>query len=446
MIVSEKKLENATIQLQIDVPVEKVESEYQAVFNKLREIVKLDGFRKGKAPLHLVENRYKNEADQEVAENLLKNTFIEAIQEKALNPIAFPNYEFNAISRDKPFSFKATFEVSPTIELGEYANIQAEEPACSITDENVQAEIDSIRERFAKIEKKEDAAAIHNGDYVKLKVRRIDDVNEAEVDKVEFKEYSIIVGKTKDESALDRHITGMKVNEEKNIEVKYPKGYYLTELAGQRATYHVVISEINNFELPDLDPEFAKKLGYESVEEFKNKTREYLNKYVNERAKGEAKGQILKSIVEASKFDIPETMIQNEMEDLFHQTRESVGYHNDNMDEFASIVGQDPEEFRNKLHERATQMVRTSLVLIEIAKKESLKVDENRYKETIENLAKKNNTTSEAIEKIVAENNSRQNIESKLLLDSAMDFIYEKAKIKKLKPVDLEEFLKNYGR
>lgn len=441
--ISEKKLENATIELQIDVPVEKVESEYQAVFNKLKNIVKIDGFRKGKAPLHMVENRFREEADHEVAENLLKNVFIEAIQEKELHPIALPSYQFDTITRDHPFTFKATFEISPTVNLGNYTGIAVDEPACSITEENVKAEIDSIRERFAKIDKKADSAIIHNGDYVKLKVRRIDDVDEAGLDAVEFKEYSIIVGKTKDESALDRHILGLKINEEKNIDVKYPKAYYLSDLAGQKATYHVIISEINSFELPELNPEFVKNMGYESVEELTIKTREYLEKYVKERSIGDAKGQILKTIVEGSTFDIPDTMIIEEMHDLFRQTQESVGYKSDDIEEFASIMGQNVEEFRKKLRERATQMVKTSLALMEIAKKEELKIDETRYKEVIENIAKKNNTSIEEIEKIIIENNSRQSIETKLLIDSAMEFIYENAKVKKLKPVSLEEFLKN---
>jgi trigger factor len=441
--ISEKKLENATIELQIDVPVEKVESEYQSVFNKLKNIVKIDGFRKGKAPLHLVENRFRDEADHEVAENLLKNVFIEAIQEKELRPIALPRYQFDTITRDQPFTFKATFEISPTVNLGNYKGIAAEEPSCSITEENVKTEIDSIRERYAKIEKKADTDIIQNGDYVKLKVRRIDDVDEANLSTVEFKEYSIIVGKTKDESALDRHILGLKINEEKNIDVKYPKAYYLSDLAGQKATYHVIISEINSFELPELNQDFVKNMGYESIEELTIKTRDYLEKYVRERSIGEAKGQILKTIVEGSTFDIPDTMILEEMHDLFRQTQESVGYKSDNIEEFASIMGQNVDEFRQKLRERATQMVKTSLSLMEIAKKEELKIDENRYKEVIENIAKKNNTSSDEIEKIITENNSRQSIETKLLIDGSMEFIYENAKVKKLKPVSLEEFLKN---
>ena len=132
---------------------------------------------------------------------------------------------------------------------------------CTVNDDNVQAEIDAIRERFAKIDKKGDGALIQNGDLAKIKVKRIDDVEASERDKVEFKEYQIVVGRSKDESALDKFITGMKVNEEKEVDVKYPKDYYLPDLAGQKVKYHVVISEISSMDLPELNDEFVKKLG-----------------------------------------------------------------------------------------------------------------------------------------------------------------------------------------
>ncbi|OHD70114.1 MAG: trigger factor [Spirochaetes bacterium RBG_16_49_21] len=444
--ISEKKLENATIELRIDVPVEKVESAYTAVFDKLKNTVKIDGFRKGRAPLHIVENRFKKEADKEVAENLLTNTFIEAIQEKHLRPIGLPRYEFDVVFRDKPFTFKAIFEISPTVELGRYKGIAAEEAVCTITDADVEAEIDAVRERYAKINKKDDGAAVQNGDLVRLKVKRIDDVEQADLDKVEFKEYSIVAGKSKDESALDKHITGMIINEERNIDIKYPKSYYPDDLAGQKVTYHVVISEIGEIVLPELNEEFAKKVGYESIEEFTAKTREQLEKYVTGRARGDAKGEILKEIVEESRFDIPETMIANEMNELFLKAQESIGYRSDDMEKFAAAVGQDPEVFRNDLRERAARMIKTSLALMEIARKEELKIDENRFKEVIETIAKNNNKTAAEIEKIVAENDSRHNIESELLLDSAMEFIYKNAKIKGRKPVSLDEFLKNRGK
>jgi len=444
--ITEKKLENATMELQIDVPVEKVESEYQAVFNKLKNFVKIDGFRKGKAPLGMVEARFKKEADQEVAENLLKSVFLEAVEERKLTPIAYPRYQFDTISRDRAFTFKATFEIPPTIELGKYKGLGADEQVCAITDDNVQAEIDAMRERFSKVDKKADDAQVQNGDLVKIKVRRIDDVEASERDKVEYKEYQIVVGRSKDESALDKYITGMKVNEEREVDVKYPKDYYLNDLAGQKVKYQVAVTEINSMELPELNDEFAKKLGHETVDQFRSKTREYLEKYVAEKSKGDAKAQILRQIVEDSAYDLPESMILNEMHRLFKRTAENVGYSSDNMDEFASIMGVEPSAFKAKLREEAVQTIKTTIALSEISKKEEMKVDENKYKEIVENIARRNNKTVEEIEKIIAENDTRENIETELLLDGAMDFIYDNAKIKKLKPVSFEEFSRNRAR
>jgi trigger factor len=444
--ITEKKLDNARIELQIDVPIEKVEVEYKAAFNKLQGFVKLDGFRKGKAPLHMVEARFRKEADQEVAENLLRSVFLEAVEQKQLTPIDYPRYEFDKISREAPFTFKAIFEVPPTIELGRYKGIAVEEQVVTINDENVKTEIDAIRERFAKTEKRDESATIINGDLVKMKVRRIDDVEATERDKVEYKDYQIVVGKSKDESALDKYIIGMKAGEQKEVDVKYPKEYQIADLAGQKVIYQVLIEEISSVELPPVDDELAKKLGYETAEEFKTKTADYLEKYVTERTKGDAKAGILKQIVEDSKYDIPESMILREMDHLFKKTRESIGYYSDNIEEFAAIMGIEKEAFLAQLREEAAQTIKTTMSLSEISKKEEMKVDENRYREVIESIAKRNNKTPEEIEKIVTENQSRENIETELLLDSAMEFIYENAKVKKLKPISFEEFAKSRMR
>jgi trigger factor len=440
--ISEKKLENATIELKIDVPVEKVESEYRTVFNRLKNVVTIDGFRKGKAPLNIVEKKFGEEAAREVAENLLKNVFLEAIKEKKFDPIALPRYEFDSIARDKPFTFKAVFEISPTVELGKYNGISAEEAVCEITDADVSGEIESVRERYAKVNKKEEGAIVQDGDLVRIKVKRIDDVSEDDLDKVESKEYSIVVGKSKDEAALDKHIGGMKAGEDRRIDIKYPKNYYVSGLAGQKATYHVELVDISEIVLPELNEEFAQNAGYQSLEELTAKTRETLEKYVVDRARGDAKGQILKQIIEGSGFDIPETMITNEMNDLFRQTQESIGYFMDDMGKFAAAVGQEVETFKNQLRERAVRMIKTSLVLMEIAQKEELQVDEGRYKEVVENIARRNGKSVEEIEKIIEESDSQRKIRSELLLDSAMEFIYQNAKIKNLKPVSLDEFLK----
>jgi trigger factor len=201
--------------------------------------VKIDGFRKGKVPLHLVEARYGEYADQEVAENLLKSAFLDAVTEKQLTPIAEPRYDFSGIRRGEPFSFKAVFDSPPTFELGKYREIAVDERVCVVENSDIDREVDSLRDQHAVVTKKEgDGAQIVKGDLAKIRMKRIDDVDSEIVKDLEYKEYPIVVGRVKQDSVLDDQLVGMKLNEEKAIEVKYPKDYYIKRPGGPEGALH----------------------------------------------------------------------------------------------------------------------------------------------------------------------------------------------------------------
>ncbi len=150
-IISEKKLDNAVVELEIEVPVEKVEQEYKTVFNKIQKNAKVDGFRQGKAPRQIVETKYKEYADGEVAENLARSSVIEAMEKASLAPITEPKFHYTAVNREEAFKFKAFFEVMPTVELGNYTGIKAEEPSVSVTEADVDNEINAIRKGSHKL-------------------------------------------------------------------------------------------------------------------------------------------------------------------------------------------------------------------------------------------------------------------------------------------------------
>jgi len=440
--ITENKLENATVELQIEVPVEKVEIEYKAVFDKIKNTVKIDGFRKGKAPVQLVETHYKDYANQEVAENLIRMSFWEAIAQKEITPISEPRYEFDAISRDDVFKFKAVFEVPPTMELGTYKEIAADEKACNVTEDDIKMEIESIRERFAETSDKGEGGIVENGDVVKILVKRIDDIEESEIEKAEYKEYSIVVGKSKDEFTVDKQILGLKEDEEKEAVVDYPADYYSEEFAGKKVTYLVKIAKIESMTLPEMNEELAEKAQYESVEDMKKKTEDYVNRFVTDRTIGDAKSSILNTIIENSKFDLPSSMIEKESSAIFKKTQQRIGYFMEDMDQFATALGLDPVEFKAKMDEEAAQAIKTTLVLNEIVEKEEMILPEGKYTETLEKIAESNGKSVEEIEKMIQENNSRENVEKELLLESALDFIYMNAKINKLEPVTLEQLMK----
>jgi trigger factor len=433
--IKEKKLENSRYEIEVEIPKDRVEVEYKMVFDKFIKSAKIDGFRKGKAPLSIVENRYGEAADHEVADNIVRHEFWNVVTEKKLTPITEPKFEFEKAARGSGFNFKAIFEIPPSIEIGKYKDIHVEEQSCEITENDIQDEIDSIREKHAETIVKDKDAIAKKGDMVRIRLRRLD------IEQDEFKEYAIILGKSKDESALDDGVIGMKVDDEKEITVSYKSDYYIKDIAGKKIKYLVQLFEINDMKLPDFDDEFAKKNNYESKDDMQKKLKEYIERYVSEKTRGDAKAKIIEEIIKNTKFEIPESLIVTEMYSLFKRTQQRIGYNNDNFTEFAEMMGIDPETLRTKLHEDASQSIKTTLVLSEIVKTENLKVDEIKYKEVVEGIAKKNNKTIEEIEEMINKDNKKPNIESELMLEQAMEFIYTSAKIKKLKPVKLLELI-----
>lgn len=449
MIIQDKKLENSRVEFQIEVPVERVEIEYKAAFEKIKKTAKVDGFRKGKAPVDVIERKYAEYADQEVAESLMKSALIDAINEKQITPITEPQYQFDGIKRGEVFSFSAVIEVYPTVELGKYKDVSADEKVCTVTDKDIDNEVDSIRERFADIEKKAEDGVVENGNLAKIKVKRLDE--EETKEGAGFRDYSIVVGKTKDESALDRKILGMKAGEEKEVEVKYPKDYYIKDLAGEKVRYLVKVEELSTMTLPPLDDELAQKAQYESVEDMKNKIREYIENYITNRTRGESKAKIIQTIVEDSTFDLPESMILAEMQAIFRKTKDRLaqqyglpaeslqGY---SIEEFADMMDIPVEDFTAQIRGEAENSVKTTLVLSEVIRNEELTVSDEQFNEFVEKYSKSSGRSVDEINELITQNNSRENIEQELLLENSMDFIYENSKIKKLKPMSLEELMR----
>ncbi|MDY6935578.1 MAG: trigger factor [Spirochaetota bacterium] len=447
MEIVEKKLENARMELEIEVPIDRIEKEYRSVFNKLRSDSKINGFRKGKAPLELIENKYKSVADREVNEKVVKTAYIDAIKEKELTPIGVPEFHYERIDRGRPFLFKATFEITPSVDLGEYKGFTVEKMDSLIEEGDIKTEIEALRKRNAKFSKKEEDEPVLMGDHVKISIKRIDNVEEHEIGNMEFKEFTFVVGENSDEYTFDNYITGMKVNEEKEIEIEYPVDYEVPGIAGQKLKYLAKINEINKIALPELDDEFAKDIGdYSSLEELSSTIKENLEIYIRENAKNKVKDELLNKIIENSTFDLPISMVKREMEAIFMRIRERYGFQGKSISEFASEMKMNEEEFAEQLREEALYSIKSTLVLSEVARREELKISEDRYKEIYENIAKRTNTKIDDIEKLYNEGGARKNIESELLMSDAMDLIYDNAIIQKKEAVPFAEFIEETGR
>ncbi|HPJ36897.1 MAG TPA: trigger factor [Spirochaetota bacterium] len=442
-ILDEKKLENATIEMKIEVPESRVEVEYKSVFEKISKGAKVDGFRKGKAPISLVENKYKSNADQEVLENLLRYTYVEALKEKDHNPVSDPMFDWEPLERGKPFTYSVKFEISPSVELSNYKGVDVKQRSCEISDKDINREIEALQFKNAKIAKKPDGQAIANGDQVKIKMKRIDNIPADQVDSQEFKDFTFICGKSKSDLSMDQYVLGMGVDETKEVEMKYPKDYEVKDLAGQKVKYIIQIAEINTVDLPALDDEFAKDLGeHESLDALKKSIREHLENYISDVIRNETVNSILKDIVEKSTFDIPESLVRSEMSMIFDRLRTRVGLTEVTIPDFSSMMGMDTDEFVKTLREEAIGDIKSFMVRLEIAKKEDIKYTEEQYNEMLDSLAQRSGKTPEEMSKIIEMNNSKANLETELMMKNTQDFLMENAKIKKSKTVSLEDFMK----
>ncbi len=435
------------MEMVIEVPQSRIEVEYRSVFDRIAKNAKVDGFRKGKAPLKLIENMFLKEATSEVLEKLLKTTYIEALDSKNYRPIGMPSFNYDSFEREKPLKYTVRFEVMPTVELGSYKGIAVKERVCQVRDDDVEKEINNLREKYARISKKEEDARVEKGDLLRFGVKRIDNVKPEEVDALAFKDYTIIVGKSDSEYALDRHVLGLSVGQTREVTIKYPKDYELNDLAGQKVTYVVKVEEISRMDLPNPDDEFAKDVSnFTTIEELRQNIRSYFEKASANAAKGEVIETIKNAIIEKCTFDIPESLVKAEESGLLQRLAKRFNVEVTTAEEFSKKTGFPVDELKMRLHAEAEKDVKWEIARLEIAKTEKMEVSEEEYRNELESMKESNGVSMEELEKYIEHNHLRDGIEHDILLTKVNDFLYNSANIEKLKPISYFEFMNENKR
>lgn len=439
---TEKKLENSAIELTVELPASRVEDEYEVVFQNIQKKAKVDGFRAGKAPLDMVKAKYAEHAEQDVIENLVNKSYKEILDEKKYTPISQASSGHNGFMRGEPFTFTIQFDVPPTVTLGDYKGLKVEESSCKVEDTDIDHEIEMLRERNAVVTAKPAGAVAENGDQIVISTKRIDNLSEGEISDTPFSDRTIIVGKGEFAGDFDSLAAGVHVGEEKEVVINYPADYRLEALRGQKATYKLKLVEVNTRTLPEIDDELAKKVGEESITMLRVSIRDYFTTMTENKTRGDAKSKLIGMVVDKSTFDIPLSLIQEETQDVFERLQQRIGYHAKDMAEFAALFGMEPDPFFEQLKDEALRNIKTNLVLVEVAEKETLTVPEEKYNASLEAHAKRSGMDIEALKKQIDESNGRGRVQSQLLIDEAIDYIYNSATVKKLKPVTVEELMK----
>ena len=395
MEVKQKKLEKSQIELEFELTDEEFKHFIGHALEHLKEHVKIDGFRQGKAPASMVEDKIKPEALlMEAGDIAVRETYFNYIKENKLEPVGNPDVSIVKIAQGSPFIFKAVITVLPEVELPDYKEIAkaVKGKEITVTEEEVQDSLNYIQKTRAKFTLKNEPA--EKKDFVEIKYQN-KDINEGkEVDD------KFILGEGGFMPGFEDAMVGMKAGEEKETIVKFPEAAPRKDLAGKEATFKIKMISVQKMELPEINDDFAKQLGsFDTLVALKANMKEGIVAEKTEAEKQRVRGEILEKIAEKAKFEMPEAMVEYEkdrlLEDLKNRISTSIKI---SFEEYLASIKQTEEQVKATYQKEAEKRLRGFLVLRELGKKENIEVSEKEVEEEVAKSVK--NYTKEQLDQI----------------------------------------------
>ena len=412
-----KKIENAKAELTVTLDGENWKNAIDSAFRKLAKKVEVKGFRKGQAPKHLVEKYIShNETLLDAAESLAQKALEDSIAEHDVTLIDRPELKVDELSDDKCV---LTFvcPVLPDIKLGDYKKIKYEEEKVEVNDNDVNDQIVTLLNQKADLELKEDGV-VEDGDTVVIDFEGFKNGEPFEGGKAD--NYDLVIGSNSFIPGFESQLIGMKSEESKEIDVKFPDDYHAEEMKGQPATFKVTVHEIKKKVLPELNDEFVEELKYENVktvEDLKNYTKENLLKRKQDEAKRKAEDDLVDKLAEITEVEIPDALLKSETDNIVANYEQNMMQQGFSLADFLKMTGQKMEDFRDSLKENAIKRIKVNLALDEISRKEKVEVSEDDINEEYKKMSEMYSVDVEDVKKYVPADNIRSDLKSKKTLD-----------------------------
>ncbi|NLY89218.1 MAG: trigger factor [Firmicutes bacterium] len=427
------KLENNRVSLEVIASPQEVEAAVTAACRQIGNKLSIPGFRPGRIPRHIIEQRVGRDfLYQEAMEGLVSQGYLQALQEHKLHPVAEPELEIEQkLEEEKEFVFKAEVEVLPEVKLGEYKGLQVKKETVQITDERVEEEIRRLQQQYAELVTVEKEKP-EKGDFVLIDF-------DGYIDEEPFpggaaQGFLLEIGAGRFFPEFEKELQEMRVGEEKEIKVDFPEDLSRPDLAGKNATFKVTLHEIKVRELPAIDDEFAKSLRLgENVAELQEAVRKGLQSQAEHEAERAFQRAVVEQVVAGSEVAVSETLLQREVDHLLHEFEHDLAHRGIKLEQYLEGVKKSKEEFIKELRPTAEKKIKTELVLFSIADKEGITVTEEEINERKEvfrlHLEKMTKRDRQRQEELLTDG-----IRTNLLKEKIIHFLVEKAE-----PVLVEE-------
>ena len=414
------------LKLEFIIEAEKFENAMKDVYKKNAKYFTIPGFRRGKAPYNIVEKQYGKEIFYEDAFNeVVPPVYDEEIKNNNIEAVSRPDIEIKQMEKGKDLIFTAVVQIKPEVELGKYKGIEIKKIEYNVSDKDIEDELNKMAEKNSRLVSVEDRA-VKKDDIAVIDFEGF--VDDKPFDGGKAKNYELTIGSNTFIPGFEDQIIGMKIDEEKEINVKFPDEYFSKDLSGKDAKFKVKLHEIKVKELPKIDDEFAKDVSeFETLSELKNNIKEKFEKNNEEKQKSETEDEAIKAVCDNVNIDIPSGMIDTEIDRMLEDMEGRLRYQGIGLDQYLQIIGKTRDEMRKEYEETAKESVKSRLVLEKIAEKEKIVPEEKQIKEKLDEFAKAYNRTEEELR----ENKELVDfIERNLKIQNTIKYIVDNAKIK----------------
>jgi len=395
MSVKVENTENKNeVKLSFTIEAAKFDEAMKKVYVKTAKYFTIPGFRKGKAPMQMVEKHYGSEIFYEDTFNeLVPEIYDETIRENNIAAVSRPNIDITQIGKGQDLIFTAVVQTKPEVKLGKYKGIELPKVEYNVSDKDVEHELGHMAEHNARLVTIEDRP-VEKGDIAVIDFEGFLDGNPFEGGKAE--KHELEIGSNTFIPGFEDQVIGMKIDEEKDLNVTFPEDYFSKDLAGKPVVFKVKVHEIKHKELPKMDDEFAKDVSeFDTLAELKNSIKEKIQKENDDKAKYETEDNAIKAVCDAVELEIPSGMIETEVDNMVKDVEQRLQYQGLTLEQYYTLSGKPEAVMRDEMKETAEKNVKSRLVIEAIIKAEDIKPEDKEVEEKLKEMAKNYGKTEE---------------------------------------------------
>ena len=408
----------------IEIPVERVNEEIDKAYAAIQKQAKIQGFRPGKAPMHLIKRTYSDAMRDDVMRRLYQQTLYKALDDHKVEPIDSPTIESDILEAGSPFKYSAIIEVMPQILLNEYTGLAINKEIYVAKPESVDGELGRMQENMAQMIPLEEGAAVENGHVVSIDYSIVAEDSPEETSGDQTSEIEIGSGRLL--PGFEEQVVGMKAGETKVFTLELPATEENAESIS-KGVFTVTVKEIKRKELPELDDDFAQQFGeYETIAQLREKMAEYHEKQEKDRIENELKDRAIQALIKKNPLDVPESMVKRQLDYMFENLKNRLKSQQMSLDS----MGLDADGFRARFREDAIDKVKGGLLLMALVEKENISVSDDDLTAHYEKIAAGNPEMLDRIKGYYSTNqNAKNSVISEIKEDKAIASLLSQATV-----------------